>query len=166
MEIKENLVVEETTEQEEHVEVEDLDAGLKKSDIEDVKAETRKKVIHDHVLNKEQQEIFKKMLKAADMPVRMTDAEFKLGKNELDIRGLSKSNQQQMIFRTQVLNNTYLKQLLTSLIDVTRLLMILCDKFGVEDIIGATDDIIEKVEKQRGIKKQLKQAKKDKIEIA
>lgn len=145
--------------EEEHIEVEDLDAGLKKSDIEVVKAETRKKVIEDHVLSKEQQEIFKKMMKAADMPVRMTDAEFKLGKNELDIRGLSRSNREQMMFRSQVLDNTYSKQILTSLIDITRLLMIICDKLGVDDIIGATDDIIEKVERQRKISTQLKRAK-------
>lgn len=143
------------------IEIEDQDAGLKPEDVELVKEETQKKVREEHVLTKEQQKIFTDMLKAADMPVKLDDVKFEMGKKELDIRGLSRNNKEQMFFRSMVLDNVYNKQILTSLIDITRLLMILCDQLGVEDIVGATDRIIEKIEKQRAIKKQLKSAVKN-----
>ena len=81
---------------------------------------------------------------------------FEQGRNELDIRSLSKKNLTQMFFRNGVLDIVYLKQILTSLVDITRLLMVIADKLGVEDIIQATDDIIEKqrdqIEKKEGVK--------------
>ena len=160
MENKEILATKNTQEEEVHVEIEDLDAGLTKEHVKQVREETHKKVIEDHVLSKEQQKLFKQMLKEADMSQVIKDAEMVLGKNELDIRQLSDKNFRQMMFRSQVISNIYLKQILTSLVDITRLLMIQCDIMGVEDIVGATDDIIEKINKQRNFKKTLQDAAK------
>lgn len=145
------------------VEIEDVDAGLKPKDVQDVKKAVKKKVVERHVLNKEQQKLFQQLLDEAKMPVKMSDPDFKLGENELDIRFLTKSNKEQMFFRALMLLNVNERSMLTSLIDITRLLMIIADKLGVEEIVKATDEIIEKIEKQTKIKEQIKKAAKDKI---
>lgn len=118
-------------------------------DVKKVKEAIDEAVIKDHGIDEEQAKLYNEMLKEAQMPVEMKDEDFKLGVQELDIRGLSKKNREQMLFRALVIQNIYGKQLLTSLIDVTRLLMIIAEKLGIEDIIAATDDIIEKIAKQR-----------------
>lgn len=118
-------------------------------DVEKVKEGIKEAVINDHGIDEEQSKLYNEMLKEAQMPVTMKDEDFKLGVQELDIRSLSKKNREQMFFRALVLQNVYSKQLLTSLIDTTRLLMIIADKLGIDDIIGATDEIIEKIAKQR-----------------
>lgn len=151
----EKKVVAPESEQEEVVEIEDLDAGLKKEDVQAVKNEVKKKVKETHVLSPEQQKLFKEILKAADMPVKLHDTDFKMGKNELDIRYLNKENREQMMFRQLTLQNIYLKQCLTSLVDISRLLMVLADFLGVKDIIAATDEVIEKTIKENKIKEQL-----------
>ena len=137
-------------------EIEDLDAGLTEEDVKVVKEEVERKVKEQHVLNPEQQELFQQILEAAKMPVRLDNKDFKLGENELDIRYLSKQNKEQMFFRQMTLQNVYLKQILTSLVDVSRLLMVVADFLGVKDIIGKTDEIIEKLEKENKIREQLK----------
>lgn len=146
--------------EESEIEIEDVDIGLTEQDVEKVKEEVDKKVRESHVLNKEQQELFSQIMEEAKMPVKLTDGKFQMGENELDIRYLSKANKEQMMFRTGVLNNVYLKQVLTSLIDITRLLMVLADHLGIEEIVKATDDIIEKIEKQEKIKAKLKREAK------
>ena len=158
MEEEEKKTNQETSEEEEE-EIADLDAGLKEEDIQGVKDAVSDKVKKNHVLNPDQQRIFEEILSAAKMPVKMDNKDFKLGENELDIRWLSKQNRDQIIFRMSVLENVYLKQILTSLIDISRLLMVIADKIGVEDIIGKTDEVIEKVEKEQQIRETL--GKKD-----
>ena len=158
MEEEEKKTNQETSEEEEE-EIADLDAGLKEEDIQGVKDAVSDKVKKNHVLNPGQQRIFEEILSAAKMPVKMDNKDFKLGENELDIRWLSKQNRDQIIFRMSVLENVYLKQILTSLIDISRLLMVIADKIGVEDIIGKTDEVIEKVEKEQQIRETL--GKKD-----
>lgn len=143
-------------ESEEVKEIEDLDAGLKPEDVETVKEEVERKVKEQHVLNPEQQELFQQVLEAAKMPVKMNNKDFKLGENELDIRYLAKQNKEQMFFRQLTLQNIYLKQVLTSLVDISRLLMVLADFFGVKDIIGKTDEVIDKLEKENKIREKLK----------
>ena len=118
-------------------------------DVKKVKEGIKEAVINEHGIDEEQSKLYNEMLKEAQMPVEMKDEDFKLGVQELDIRGLSKKNREQMLFRALVISNIYCKQLMTSVIDVTRLLMIIADKMGVEDIITATDDILEKIAKQR-----------------
>ena len=118
-------------------------------DVEKVKEGIKEAVIKEHGIDEEQAKLYEQMVKEAQMPVTMKDEDFELGIQELDIRGLSKKNKEQMFFRSLVLFNVYSKQILTSLIDTTRLLMIIADKLGIEDIIEATDDILEKIAKQR-----------------
>lgn len=173
METKEEKVVAPNKSEEEKEFVKDVDLGLTKADVKEVKKKTKKEVLKQHVLNEEQEQLFQEMLENAGMPVEIHDTDFKLGKQELDIRYLNRHNQTQMLFRQLTLQNVYLKQALTSLIDLTRLTMVIADKLGVPDIIKATDDIIEKIDKANKIKEQLKrkervdeikeQADKDKV---
>ena len=153
MELEEKEVV--APESEENVvEVEDLDAGLTEKHVEVVKDQAEKKVQERHVLNPEQQKLFKKILEAAKMPVKLDDKKFKLGESELDIRGLSKANKEQMFFRTLVLSNVYLKQIMDTGVDILRAIFLIADAMGIEDIVGKTDEIIEKMNKR--IKKEIK----------
>lgn len=159
---KEKVVAPES--EEEIVEIEDVDAGITEKHVEKVKEEVEKKVKEQHVLNPEQQELFKKILEEAKMPVKMTDGKFSLGENELDIRYLSKSNKEQIIFRSLVLDNVYSKQILTSLVDITRLLMIVCKKLGVDDIVAETDKVLEEIGHIEEVKKNLKEKENKKEE--
>lgn len=104
-------------------------------------------------------ENFEKILDEALMPVNLTDKDFKLGARELDIRNLSNKNKYQMFFRSLVLQTVRLNNIQSSLLDLTRLFMVLLDKLGVEDVVKATDDVLEKLSEQQG----LKNFRKDKI---
>ena len=131
-------------------------------DIEKVKEEIKDEVIEEHGVSEETSKLYNELLKEVQMPVGMEDADFKLGINELDIRKLNKRNKEQMTFRQGVLTNVLLKNISTSLVDIIRLLMVLADKFGIDDIIKATDDIIEKTAKQRAeLKGFVKEPNKD-----
>lgn len=164
MEKEETKVVPPTAEDkvEKEKEIPDVDLGLTEEDVKKVKKEVETKVKERHVLNKEQQKYMNEIFKAAEMPVKIKDDDFELGMNELDIRSLSASNRTQMFFRTLVTLNISARECMTTLIDVTRLLMIIADKLGVPDIVKATDDIIEKVDKQTKFKEKLKNKKKSK----
>ena len=129
-------------------EKENLENGIAiktEEDIEKVKEEIKQEVIAESTPKEKQNKLLEQILAEAAMPVTMNDDDFKLGESELDIRNLSKKNKEQMMFRQGVLNAVYLKQCLTSLIDVTRLLMVIADKLGVDDIVASTDEVIEKV---------------------
>lgn len=131
-------------------------------DIAKLKEQIKDEVVSENTPNDQQNELFKKVLEEATMPVELTDADFKLGDNELDIRKLSKKNLDQMFFRQGVLNAIYLKQCLTSIIDCTRLLMVIADKLGVDDIVQATDVVIEKVTaKNQQLQELVKKAKEE-----
>lgn len=134
-------------------------------DIAKVREKIEENVVQENSLDEKRAELFKKALEEASMPVLLTNDKFKLGESELDIRKLSKPNKEQMQFRQGVLNVVYLKQILSSLIDVTRLLMVIADKIGVENIVKATDDIIEKAKEQndalKGVLKDTKDKKQD-----
>lgn len=131
--------------------------------INDVKKEVKKSVINKHSITEEEQKVYDKALKEALMPVAIGDADFKLGANELDIRNLSNANKEQIQFRQGVLNVVYLRQLNSSLVDITRLLMIVLKKLGVEDVIGATDDLIEELKEKtnKALKDQQEDIKPD-----
>ena len=134
---------------------------VSEEDIAKVKEEIENEVIKEHSISPEQQELFNKLLDEATMPVELTDEKFKLGDNELDIRGLNKKNQAQMMFRIGALTIVYGKQILTSLVDISRLLMVVADKLGVEDIIAATDKVIDQItEKNEEIRKLKELGKK------
>jgi len=113
--------------------------------IEGVKESVKKKVVEETTLSKEEEEILVKCLEEAKMPVEMLDKDLVLGERELDIRKLSEKNLDQMMFRMQILNVVYQRQLTQNLIDIERLLMVLLKKLGVEDVIGATDELLEEL---------------------
>ena len=116
-------------------------------DVEEIKKSIAEDVMKQADISEEESQTFMELLEEATMPVAMTDEEFKLGPSELDIRGLSNRNTNQMIFRTLVLQNVYLKQLLTASLDQIRLLMVIADKMGVENISKATDQVVLKEKK-------------------
>lgn len=107
-------------------------------------------------LKPETQAIFEDMLEKAKLPIRVEDKDFKMGEQELDVRYLSRANWRQMEFRQQTLTNIYLKQVVMGQTDLLRLLMVIADKLGIDDIVGATDDVISKVEETERLKKQNK----------
>ena len=131
-------------------------------DIEKLRDQIEDEVIGEHSINEEQQKLFEKALEEASMPVELTNEKFTLGASELDIRRLDKKNYNQMMFRIGALNIVYQKQILTSLIDLTRLCMVIADKLGVEDIVAATDEVIEKVTNKNKELKELTKHAKDK----
>lgn len=118
--------------------------------VEEAKQVIKEKVIADHEVDDETQELFSRILEEAKMPIEMTNEDFKMGERELDIRGLSSKNRDQMLFRMLVLNNVYQRQNALTLIDMMRLLMILLKQMGVENIEQAIDNLIE--EQTRKIK--------------
>ena len=101
-----------------------------------------KRVIDESKLNEHDQEIFNEMLKAAKMPVKLTNDKFEMGESELDIRELSGKNYRQLMYRVGLLENVYLKQVVASLSDVIRLQMVILKKLGSENIV----EDVEKVE--------------------
>lgn len=130
---------------------------LTEEDVKAVKKAVKKAQIAATEISPENQKLFEQMMKDADMPIRMEDKDFQCGKQELDVRHLNRANWRQMEFRQLVLNNLYTKQLMMSLTDITRLLIIICKKLGVEDVIQATDDVINEIaEKEKAkLEKQL-----------
>ena len=115
-----------------------------KDTMEKVKEQAKEAVLEEHKLTEEQRATWDKIVEEAQMPINLTNKEFKLGPQELDIRNLNNKNIQQMLFRVGVIDNIYLKQLLNVGLDIIRLLMVIADKMGVENISKATDDVLEK----------------------
>ena len=115
--------------------------------LEKVKEQAREAVLEDSKLTAEQRATWDQIVAEAQMPINLTNKEFKLGPQELDIRNLNNKNIQQMLFRVGVIDNIYLKQLLNVGLDLIRLLMVIASQLGVENISKATDDVLEK-EKQ------------------
>ena len=94
------------------------------------------------------------ILAAARMPVTLKDKDVQMGEREIDIRNLSPQNRDQLVFRMLELTNVNLKNTVDSLLDITRLLMIVLQKLGVEDIVKATDDLLMDLAKKEQLKKQ------------
>ena len=129
---------------------------LTEQDIKKVQKAIKKAQLDATQLTPKGQEMYEKMLKEADMPIRLEDKDIVLGKQELDVRHLSRASYRQMEFRQLVLSNVYLKQNNQTLTDILRLLMVIADKMGVEDIITATDDIIDKITESEKKKQKAK----------
>lgn len=111
--------------------------------------DSAKKLATDQVeLSEHDKEVIETALKEAKMPVKLTDKDFKLGEGELDIRKLSQENLNQMMFRMQMLNVVYGRQIAQSLVDVMRLVMIVLKKLGCDDIIKETDDLLEELKER------------------
>ena len=111
--------------------------------VEQAKKIIKEKVIADHEVDDDTQEIMARILEEAKMPIELKNEDFKMGERELDIRGLSSKNRDQMLFRMLVLNNVYQRQNALTLIDIMRLMMILLKQMGVENIEKAIDDLIQ-----------------------
>lgn len=129
---------------------------LNEETVEKVKAAIAEEVIAEAGIKEKESGLFKQMCEEAAMPVEYLDKNFKLGDNELDIRSLSKRNLNQMFFRTLVLHSVYLKNITSSLLDITRLLLVKLDHDGVPDIVKATDDIVDKINEQTELLKEIK----------
>ena len=132
---------------------EKLEGGiaLDKDALNKVREEAKEAVLEDSKLTKEQREIWDQIVAEAQMPIHLSNKDFKLGPQELDIRNLSQKNIQQMLFRVGVIDNIYLKQLLNVGLDLIRLLMVIASKLGVENITKATDDVLEKEKAANGL---------------
>ena len=130
--------------------------------IQKVKDQIAKEIQEENNLTDEETEAFKKLCEEAEMPVEFLDKDFKLGPQELDIRSLSKRNWNQMLFRLQVQQLIWIKNLHNTLLDVIRLLFVKLDHDGIQDIVKATDDVEAKIAEQTEILKQLKAQKENK----
>lgn len=125
--------------------VNEEDVQLTKKDEEKVLNAIKQAHLDASKLTPESQAIFNEMLEKAKLPIELDDKDFKMGEQELDVRKLNRSNWRQMEFRQLVLQNVYLKQVVMSLTDLLRMTMVIADKLGVEDIVQATDDVIDKI---------------------
>lgn len=136
--------------------VSEEEVELTEEDVKKVAKAVKKAQLDATKLSPKNQELFERIMKEADMPIKMEDKDVVLGKQELDVRGLSRASYRQMEFRQLVLTNVYLKQVVMGQTDLLRLLMVIADKLGVEDIISATDEIQDKIEAQQFKKNQEK----------
>ena len=137
-------------EEKETGEVLDTPIELNEENVQKVKEAVADEVRAEAGIPDEQSDLFKQMCEEAEMPVEFLDKDFVLGKNELDIRKLSNKNKFQMFFRTLVLHSVELKNIRSILLDIMRLILVFLDKYGVEDIVKATDDIVAKLSEQHG----------------
>jgi hypothetical protein len=112
---------------------------------EQVKEKLKEEALKSIDISEKDSAVFKEMLDEALMPVIMNDKDFKLGPQELDIRNLSNKNKYQMFFRQLTLQNVYLRNVNSSLIDIMRLIMVLLTKLGVEDIEKGIDDVLDQL---------------------
>lgn len=122
--------------------------ALTKEEKKQLKDSAKKVATKEVEMKEHDKELIEQALKEAKMPVHLTDKDFKLGEGELDIRKLSAENVTQMMFRMQMLNVVYGRQLAQSLVDIMRLIMIILKKLGCDDIIKETDDLLEELKKR------------------
>lgn len=103
------------------------------------------------------------ILKAARMPVTLKDKDVVMGEREIDIRNLSPQNREQLVFRMLELGNVNIKNCLDSLIDITRLMMLILKKMGYDDIVKATDDLMIEMAQKEAEKEALKNKKPETV---
>lgn len=132
--------------EEEGTELPETGDKLREEDVAKVKKAIDQAHIDASTLSEHDQEILRQMHEAAKLPIELDDFNFKMGEQELDVRKLSRTNWRQMEFRQLVLQNIYLKQIVMGNTDILRMLMVIADKLGVEDIVGATDEVIDRIE--------------------
>ena len=109
----------------------------------------KKNIIEKSGMSEEDAEMALEMLDEADMPVAITDEDFKLGRRELDIRKLSDDNFKQMFFRTLLTQGVWLRNISNLLIDLIRLVYVELDALGVENILKKEDAVLSKIHKQQ-----------------
>ena len=108
----------------------------------------------DKKLTAQQAKKIAELMDIAKMPIVLKDGDITMGEGEVDIRKLSHASLNQMMFRLMILNNLYLKDIATSFVDVLKLFMVVLDKYGVEDIAQAVEDLENKLKEQDISKKK------------
>jgi len=121
---------------------------LTEADVKKVANSIKKAQLDATKLTPETRKILDDIMAQAKMPIYLEDKDFKLGEQELDVRHLNRSNWRQMEFRELCLMNIYLKQIVMGNTDILRMLMVIADKLGVKDIVKATDEVVEKINKE------------------
>ena len=122
--------------------------GLTKEEKTRGKEKVKEMATKDLTVSPEEMKKIEEMMTIAKMPIELKDKDIKLGEGEVDIRQLSDANFKQMIFRLFVLNNVYIRDLCTSLIDTMRLIMLSLKQQGVENITQAIDDLMTDLSKE------------------
>ena len=110
--------------------------------------------MRDKKLTAQQAKKIAELMDIAKMPIVLKDGDITMGEGEVDIRKLSHASLNQMMFRLMILNNLYLKDIATSFVDVLKLFMVVLDKYGVEDIAQAVEDLENKLKQQDISKKK------------
>lgn len=156
---------EETTEQKEQVEESLSEEELAQKREESKKAileAIKKDVISKSGMSEQDADMALEMLEEADMPIGLTDEDFKLGRRELDIRKLSDENYKQIIFRTLLTQGVWLRNVSQLLIDLIRLIYVELDAIGVKDILHTSDKVLAKInnEQRELVKEQILKASK------
>lgn len=108
----------------------------------------------DKKLTAQQAKKIAELMDIAKMPIVLKDGDITMGEGEVDIRKLSHASLNQMMFRLMILNNLYLKDIATSFVDALKLFMVVLDKYGVEDIAQAIEDLENKLKEQDISKKK------------
>lgn len=141
---------------EEKLEVKEEDVSLTKEDEKKVLNAIKQAHLDATKLTPEAQAALKDMMDKAKLPIEYNDKDFKMGDQELDVRHLNRANYRQVEFRLMSTMMSYVRSINMSLVDILRMLMVLADKLGVEDIVKATDDVLEKIENKEEEKKLAK----------
>lgn len=129
-------------------------SGLTTSEKARANSKATEIAMKDKKLTKEQSKKIAELMNIAKMPIVLKDREITMGEGEVDIRKLSHASLNQMMFRLMILNNLYLKDIATSFVDTLKLFMVVLDKYGVEDIAQAIEDLENKLKKQDISKKK------------
>lgn len=125
----------------------------------DVKVQENQEKQAEIQLTEEEKKLLEEAQKEMDAPIALVDKEFIMAKKEIDIRKLSKTNKDQVTFRLLCQQVAYLRAVNQSMVDLTKLLMLVLKKLGVEDIIEATDILDDQI-KAELTKKEARDAKK------
>lgn len=116
--------------------------------LENFKEEKKEKFLGEATPNEDEKELAKKIFEEARMPLELKDDEVKCGEGEIDIRGLSRKNRDQMIYRVLMLNLVYLRQLCQNQTDLFRLQAAELRALGVKNITSAIEEAIAQMAKE------------------
>lgn len=122
--------------------------GLTKKEKYDAKKLLKEKAMEEVGVKEEDVKKFNEMCELAGLPIVIKDKDIKLVKGEIDIRQLSDKNILQLLFRHLTVGGAYLKDIRDSLVDIQKLLMIILKQMGVTEIIKATDEIVNDLQKE------------------
>lgn len=116
--------------------------------LENFREEKKEKFLGEATPNEDEKELAKKIFEEARMPLELKDDEVKCGEGEIDIRGLSRKNRDQMIYRVLMLNLVYLRQMCQNQTDLFRLQAAELRALGVKNITSAIEEAIAQMAKE------------------